>query len=170
MDHIYQSAKKCQKLGGAYIIILTSHAPYLLVCKIMSDKEDSSLWEHTSFFVFSWTLSSGWWKNVRYGGFNFGECTSFLHLHMDHIYQSAKNCQTFGNYIFREHTSFYNFICTIFGSWLYRNIRRLRSMVGLVIQATGRPEFEDGFRPGSPGGVFSDNPSIRTSSLVTPVL
>ena len=46
----------------------------------------------------------------------------------------------------------------------------LRSVVGLVIQATGRTEFEDGLRPGSPGGVLSDNPSVRTSSLVTPVL
>ena len=47
---------------------------------------------------------------------------------------------------------------------------RLRSVMGLVIQATGRTEFEDGLRPGSPGGVLSDNPSVRTSSLVTPVL
>ena len=47
---------------------------------------------------------------------------------------------------------------------------RLRSVAGLVIQATGRTEFEDGLRPGSPGGVLSDNPSVRTSSLVTPVL
>ena len=46
----------------------------------------------------------------------------------------------------------------------------LRSVAGLVIQATGRTEFEDGLRPGSPGGVLSDNPSVRTSSLVTPVL
>ena len=46
----------------------------------------------------------------------------------------------------------------------------LRSVAGLVIQATGRTEFEDGLRPGSPGGVLSDNPSVRTSSLVTLVL
>ena len=46
----------------------------------------------------------------------------------------------------------------------------LRSVAGLVIQATGRMEFEDGLKPGSPGGVLSDNPSIRTSSLVTPML
>ena len=46
----------------------------------------------------------------------------------------------------------------------------LRSVAGLVIQATGRTEFEESLRPGSPGGVLSDNPSIRTSSLVTPVL
>ena len=51
---------------------------------------------------------------------------------------------------------------TIFGSQ--------RSVAGLVIQATERTEFEDGLRPGSPGGVLSDNPSVRTSSLVTPVL
>ena len=43
-------------------------------------------------------------------------------------------------------------------------------MAGLVIQATGRTEFEDGLRLGSPGGVLSDNPSVRTSSLVTPVV
>ena len=48
--------------------------------------------------------------------------------------------------------------------------KSLRSVAGLVIQATGRTEFEDGLRPGSPGGVLSDNPSVRTSSLVTPVL
>ena len=29
--------------------------------------------------------------------------------------------------------------------------RNLRSVAGLVIQATGRTEFEDGLRPGSPG-------------------
>ena len=46
----------------------------------------------------------------------------------------------------------------------------LRSVAGLVIQATGRRELEDGLRPGSPGGVLSDNPSVRTSSLVTLVL
>ena len=49
-------------------------------------------------------------------------------------------------------------------------LRSLRSVAGLAIQATGRTEFEDGLRPGSPGGVFSDNPSVRTSLLVTPVL
>ena len=43
----------------------------------------------------------------------------------------------------------------------------LRSVAGLVIQATGRMEFEDGLKPGSPGGVLSDNPGVRTSSLVT---
>ena len=48
--------------------------------------------------------------------------------------------------------------------------KSLRSVAGLVIQATGRTEFEDGLRPGIPGGVLSDNPSVRTSSLVTPVL
>ena len=36
----------------------------------------------------------------------------------------------------------------------------LRSVAGLVIQATGRTEFEDGLRQGSPGGVLSDNPSV----------
>ena len=46
----------------------------------------------------------------------------------------------------------------------------LRSVAGLVIQAIERTEFEDGLRVGSPGGVSSDNPSIRTSSLVTLVL
>ena len=46
----------------------------------------------------------------------------------------------------------------------------LRSMAGLIIQATGRTEFEDGLRLGSPGGVLSDNPSVHTSSLVTLVL
>ena len=46
----------------------------------------------------------------------------------------------------------------------------LRSVAGLVIQANGRRELEDGLRPGSPGGVLSDNPSVRTSSLVTLVL
>ena len=51
-----------------------------------------------------------------------------------------------------------------------KDLKSLRSVAGLVIQATGRTEFEDGLRPGSPGGVLSDNPSIRTSSLVTPVL
>ena len=51
-----------------------------------------------------------------------------------------------------------------------RDGRGLRSVAGLVIQATRRMEFEDGSRPGSPGGVLSDNPSVRTSSLVTPVL
>ena len=39
-----------------------------------------------------------------------------------------------------------------------------------LVQATGRTEFEDGLRPGSPGGVLSDNPSVRTSSVVTLVL
>ena len=53
-------------------------------------------------------------------------------------------------------------------SYVWNN--RLRSVAGLVIQATGRTEFEDGLRPGSPGGVLSDNPSVRTSSLVTLVL
>ena len=52
----------------------------------------------------------------------------------------------------------------------YNKNHCLRSVAGLVIQATGRTEFEDGLRPGSPGGVLSDNPSVRTSSLVTPVL
>ena len=59
----------------------------------------------------------------------------------------------------------------------YKVIRRfdiklsnLRSVAGLVIQATGGMEFEDGLRPESPGGVLSDNPSVRTSSLVTLVL
>ena len=47
---------------------------------------------------------------------------------------------------------------------------RLRSVAGLVIQATGRTEFEDGLGPGSPRGVLSDNPAVHTSSLVTPVL
>ena len=46
----------------------------------------------------------------------------------------------------------------------------LRSVGGLVIQATRRTDFEDGLRPGSPGGVLSDILSLRTSSLVTPVL
>ena len=46
----------------------------------------------------------------------------------------------------------------------------LGSVAGPVIQVTGRKEFEDGLRPGSPWGVLSDNPSIRTSSLVTLVL
>ena len=53
---------------------------------------------------------------------------------------------------------------------LWRSIwhpHSLRSMAGLVIQATGRTEFEDGLRPGSPRGVLYDNPSICTSSLVT---
>ena len=50
------------------------------------------------------------------------------------------------------------------------NFDSLRSLAGLVIQGSGRTEFEDGLRPGSPGGVLSDNPSVRTSSLVTPVL
>ena len=36
----------------------------------------------------------------------------------------------------------------------------LRSVADLVIQATRRTEFEDGLRPGSPGEVLSDNPSI----------
>ena len=49
-------------------------------------------------------------------------------------------------------------------------LNSLRSVAGLVIQATWRTEFEDGLRQGSPGGVLSDNPSVRTSSLVTPVL
>ena len=49
-------------------------------------------------------------------------------------------------------------------------IKGLKSVAGLVIQATGRTEFEDALRPGSPGGVLSDNPSVRTSSLVTLVL
>ena len=35
-----------------------------------------------------------------------------------------------------------------------------------VIQVASRMEFEDDLRP----GVLSDNPSVRTSSLVTPVL
>ena len=52
----------------------------------------------------------------------------------------------------------------------YTYSQRLRSVAGLVIQAIGRMEFEDGLRPESPGGVFSDNPNIRTSSLVTLVL
>ena len=49
-------------------------------------------------------------------------------------------------------------------------ITSLRSVAGLVIQATGRMEFEDDLRPGNPGGVLSDDPSVCTSSLVTPVL
>ena len=49
-------------------------------------------------------------------------------------------------------------------------MHNLRSVAGFVIQATGRTEFEDGLRLGSPGGVLSDNPSVRTSSLVTPLL
>ena len=52
----------------------------------------------------------------------------------------------------------------------YTASKGLRSVAGLVIQATGRMEFEDGLRPGSPGGVLSDNPSVRTTSLVTLVL
>ena len=50
------------------------------------------------------------------------------------------------------------------------SVYSLWSVAGLVLQATGRTEFEDGLRPGSPGGVMSDNPSVRTSSLVTLVL
>ena len=48
----------------------------------------------------------------------------------------------------------------------------LRPSSGYAINALlcGRTEFEDGLRPGSPGGVLSDNPSVCTSSLVTPVL
>ena len=53
---------------------------------------------------------------------------------------------------------------------LDKTTQSLGSVTGLVIQATERTEFEDGLRPGSPGGVLSDNPSVRTSSLVTPVL
>ena len=51
-----------------------------------------------------------------------------------------------------------------------KSIISLRSGAGLVIQATGRTKFEDGLRPGSHGGVLSDNPSVRTGSLVTHVL
>ena len=36
-----------------------------------------------------------------------------------------------------------------------------------VIQAIGRPDFEDGMRTRSPGEVVSDWPSVRTSSMVT---
>ena len=32
----------------------------------------------------------------------------------------------------------------------------LRSVAGLVFQATGRMEFEDGLRPGSPGEVLHE--------------
>ena len=55
-------------------------------------------------------------------------------------------------------------------TWEIRVTSSLRSVAGLVIQATGKTEFEDGLRPGSPGGVLSDNPSAQTSSLVTPEL
>ena len=53
---------------------------------------------------------------------------------------------------------------------LDKTTQSLGSVTGLVIQATERTEFEDGLRLGSPGGFLSDNPSVRTSSLVTPVL
>ena len=36
----------------------------------------------------------------------------------------------------------------------------LGSVAGSVIQATGRTDFEDGLRPGSPGGILSDNPRV----------
>ena len=52
----------------------------------------------------------------------------------------------------------------------YKGLGCLRSVAGLVIQATGRTELEDGLRLGCPRGVLSDNPSVRTSSLVTLVL
>ena len=52
----------------------------------------------------------------------------------------------------------------------YKIRTSLRSVAGLVIQAIGRTEFEDGLRPGSPGRVLSDNPSFCTISLITPVL
>ena len=60
--------------------------------------------------------------------------------------------------------------CFLFEYHHIETLLCLRSEAGLVIQATGRTEFEDGLKPGSPGGVLPDNPSIRTSSLVTPVL
>ena len=37
-------------------------------------------------------------------------------------------------------------------------------------QATGRTAFEDGLRQERPGGVLSDSPSVRTSSLATLLL
>ena len=49
-------------------------------------------------------------------------------------------------------------------------VARLRSVAALVMQATGRTEFEDGLRPESPWEALSDNPSVRTGSLVTLVL
>ena len=63
-----------------------------------------------------------------------------------------------------------NEVTSIFGFLMFPAKRMMRSLAGLVIQATGGTEFEDGLRPGSPGGVLSDNPSVRTSSLVTLVL
>ena len=66
-------------------------------------------------------------------------------------------------------------ICIIFQTFFKKNPAHTmksnrRSVAGLVIQATGMTEFEDGLRLASPGGVFFDIPSVRTSSLVTPVL
>ena len=41
------------------------------------------------------------------------------------------------------------------------------SVAGPVIQAIGRPDFEDVLRTRSPGEVVSDRLSVRTSSMVT---
>ena len=59
---------------------------------------------------------------------------------------------------------------SVYKKHLYKKQLGLRSVAGLVIQVTGRTEYEDGLRPGSPGGVLSDNPTVYTSSLVTLVL
>ena len=57
------------------------------------------------------------------------------------------------------------FLFQILEKFRYDFYLSLRSVAGLVIQATGRTEFEDGLRLGSPGGVLSDNPSVRTSTV-----
>ena len=76
----------------------------------------------------------------------------------------GENLRPNGTQIFQINFTFQNMWIQVIPS------NCLRCEAGLVIQATGRTEFEDGLRPGSPGGVLSNNPSVSTSSLVTSVV